>query len=116
MDKRTDVKVPCKKGCGREYSPAGITQHEKYCTGKDYVPGYSYKRRRERNIQNPKPQPQEEARYTGEEDMVLELFYDDAALFTAVIYLLEARDGTDALRSLKAAKAMIDAKIRFLER
>ena len=114
MDRRKDEKVPCAKGCGREYSPAGVTHHEKFCTGPGYVPGYSYKRRAERNISNPKPIHKQEMKYTGETDMVYELFHDDAAMFSAVTFLLEARDGKDVLDNLLAAKSMIDTKIRFL--
>lgn len=106
----------CTKGCGRMLKAAGRSHHEKYCTGPGYLPGYSKKRRIERRITAP---PQQETRYTGEEDMVYELFYEDAALFTTAVYLLEARDGTeikDVIHSLEAAKAALDTKIRFLKR
>lgn len=107
------IKIICSKGCGREYTRAGMAQHEKYCEGPGYVPGYSWKRRAERKPQNPKAQ--EEAKYTGEKDMVYELFFDDAALYACVMHLLDARDDKSVLCNLEAAKTMIETKIRFLK-
>lgn len=103
----------CRKGCGRKLKSAGLSHHEKFCTGPGYVPGYSWRRRAERRISAVTP----EVKYTGEADMVYELFYDDAALFSAAKYLLAARDGEGecVLRNLESAKDMIDIKIRFLK-
>lgn len=103
----------CRKGCGRELKAAGLSHHERWCSGPGYVPGYSWKRRAERKPQNPKLK--EEAKYTGERDMVYELFFDDAALYACVMHLLEARDDKNVICNLEAAKAMIETKIRFLK-
>lgn len=102
----------CRKGCGRELKAAGLSHHERWCTGPGYVPGYSWKRRTERRITGQPPK----TKYTGEIDMVYELFCDDAALYSCVQFLLEARDGKSVIENLQAAKEMIDTKIRFLER
>lgn len=105
-DKRLE-KVLCRKGCGRYYCAAGLHHHEKFCDGPGFE-GRALKRAAKRN--------EEEVRYTGEEEMAYELFCDDAAMYTAVLHLLEARDGKDVLENLRAAKSMIDIKIRFLEK
>lgn len=41
VDKRK-MKLPCRKGCGGEFSPAGRSYHEKFCTGKSYKPGHTH--------------------------------------------------------------------------
>lgn len=111
MKAAVPVMKKCSKGCGRELKSAGLSHHEKFCTGPGYVPGYSWKRRAERRISATVP----ETKYTGEQDMIYELFYDDAALYACAMHLLEARDDKNVLCNLEAAKAMIDTKIRFLK-
>src|SRR5688572_1565588 len=94
-DRRKTVS-PCKKGCGRSYSAAGLVQHERSCTGKGYVPGYSAKRRLERNISNPSPSfrvksTKETTNYWYAPQAAVRTAYEwfqfDSALFNAVTHL-----------------------------
>lgn len=107
------AQLPCRKGCGRSYSAAGRSQHEKHCTGQDYVPGYSYQRRAERNITNPAPQ---DIGIDEEIEQLHTLFHGNAALFSATCYLLAANSGVDVESNLLRAKTMIDLKLRSLGR
>ena len=122
-DGRKDL-VPCRKGCGRDLKAAGRPHHERFCTGKGYVPGYSAERRIERRMttQSP-PLKAKEPAYTAYYAPITavkwayEMFPEDSALFSAVCHIAACKTENDAeeqIKHLTQARDMLSLKIEML--
>ncbi len=101
----------CHKPIGRQ----GIGPHEKFCEER---PDHMVVRQKHRELFRQAKVERVETVEANEESMNVEiayaLFHDDAAMFGVVTHLLTAKSGLDVIANLKAAKTLIDLKIKNL--